>query len=232
HLPDVDGWRVLDRLKVDLATRHIPVHVISVDDDPEPKRSQGAFGFLTKSETKQSLQQAFDQLKDFVERPVKNLLVVEDDEIQIMSIRDLIGNGDVKTTVVGTGKDALAALETEKYDCMVLDLGLPDMSGADLLEQLKNSATSRSLPIIIYTARDLLKEEEARLKGLAESILIKDVRSPELLLDETSMVLHRNVSKLPDKQRRMLEMLHQGVLEGKKVLLVDDDIRNIFAMTS
>jgi len=232
HLPDLDGWRVLDRLKVDLATRHIPVHVISVDDDPEPARNQGALGFMTKSETKESLQQAFDRLNDFIGRPVKNLLLVEDDEIQTMSIRELIGNGDVQTTVVGTGKEALAALEAGTYDCMVLDLGLPDMSGTALLEQIKQSSSSRTLPIVVYTARELLEEEASRLKGLAEVILIKDVRSPERLLDETALLLHRNVSKLPDKQRKMLENLYQGVLIGKKVLLVDDDIRNIFAMTS
>jgi signal transduction histidine kinase/DNA-binding response OmpR family regulator/HAMP domain-containing protein len=232
HLPDVDGWRVLDSLKIDLATRHIPVHIITVDEDPEPALSHGAFGFVTKDETKESLHRAFDELKQFIERPVKNLLLVEDDEIQTMSLRELIGNGDVKTTVVGTGRDALAAIEVEKYDCMVLDLGLPDMSGAELLEQVKNSAASRTLPIIIYTARELLHEEAARLKRLAESILIKDVRSPERLLDEIALFLHRNVAKLPDRQRKMLEALHRGALEGRKVLLVDDDIRNIFAMTS
>jgi HAMP domain-containing protein/signal transduction histidine kinase/CheY-like chemotaxis protein len=232
HLPDLDGWRVLDGLKVDLATRHIPVHIISVDDDPEPARSGAAVGFLTKSETKESLQQAFEQLKDFVERPVKNLLLVEDDEVQTMHIRELLGNGDVKTTVVATGKEALAAIESQRYDCMVLDLGLPDMPGTELLEKIKNSPTSRSLPIIVYTARDLLDEESSRLKRLAEAILIKDVRSPERLLDETALLLHRNVSKLPEKQRKMLEGLHRGALEGKKVLIVDDDIRNIFAMTS
>ena len=115
---------------------------------------------------------------------------------------------------------------------MVLDLGLPDMSGTALLEQIKQSSASRTLPIVIYTARELLEEEASRLKGLAEAILIKDARSPERLLDETSLLLHRNVSKLPDKQRKIIENLHQGVLIGKKVLLVDDDIRNIFAMTS
>jgi hypothetical protein len=232
HLPDLDGWRVLDRLKVDLATRHIPVHIISVEQDASPALSQGALGFVTKSESRESLQHAFEQLKHFVDRPVKNLLVVEDDEIQTMSIRELIGNGDVKTTFVGSGKDALAAIEGDHYDCMVLDLGLPDMTGTELLQQIKNSATARTLPVIIYTARELLEEESTKLQSLAETILIKDARSPERLLDETALVLHRNVSRLPDRQRKMLEMLHQGVLEAKKVLLVDDDIRNIFAMTS
>jgi HAMP domain-containing protein/CheY-like chemotaxis protein/signal transduction histidine kinase len=232
RLPDVNGWKLLDRLKIDLATRHIPVHVISVEVDTEPSRNEGAFGYLTKSESKESLEHAFEELKDFTDRPVKNLLLVEDDEIQTMSIRELIGNGDVKTTVVGTGKQAIEAIESGKFDCMILDLGLPDMSGAELLERIKGAERSRTLPIVVYTARDLLQEEAERLKLLAESILIKDVRSPERLLDETAMLLHRNVAKLPDKQRKMLESLHQGVLEGKKVLVVDDDIRNIFAMTS
>jgi HAMP domain-containing protein/signal transduction histidine kinase/DNA-binding response OmpR family regulator len=232
HLPDVDGWRVLDRLKLDLATRHIPVHIITVEQDPAPALSQGALGFVTKSQTRDSLKAAFQQLKQFVQRPVKNLLLVEDDEIQTMSIRELIGNGDVKTTVVGTGKDAIQAIHSDKYDCMILDLGLPDMSGAELLEQIKNSVESRALPVIVYTARELIAEEAAKLQALAESILIKDVRSPERLLDEASLLLHRNVAQLPERQRKMIEHLHQGVLEGKKVLLVDDDIRNIFAMTS
>jgi len=232
RLPDVDGWRVLDRLKVDLATRHIPVQIITVDENTEPSLTQGALGYLVKSENKDSLQGAFEDLKNFVERPMRNLLLIEDDEVQQMNIRELIGNGDVKTTVVGSGKDALDALNSAKFDCMVLDLGLPDMSGVELLEKIKNEPRSRAIPIIIYTARDLLQEEEVRLRRLAENIVLKDVRSPERLLDETALLLHRNASKLPDRQRKMLETLHQGVLEGKKVLLVDDDIRNIFAMTS
>jgi signal transduction histidine kinase/HAMP domain-containing protein/DNA-binding response OmpR family regulator len=232
HLPDVDGWRILDRLKVDLATRHIPVHIISVEEDSAPMLSQGALGFVTKTENRQHLQRAFDELNQFIDRPVKNLLLIEDDEIQTLSIKELIGNGDVKTTVVGTGKDALAAIQAERYDCVILDLGLPDMSGTELLEQIKNSSTFRTLPVIIYTARELLEEESSKLKQLAESILVKDVRSPDRLLDETALLLHRNVAKLPERQRKMLEHLHHGVLEGRKVLVVDDDIRNIFAMTS
>ena len=232
HLPDFDGWRVLDRLKVDLATRHIPVQIITVEEDSEPALTQGALGYLVKSENKESLQGAINELKGFVERPMRNLLLIEDDEIQQMNIRDLIGNGDVKTTVVATGKEALEALHSGKFDCMVLDLGLPDMSGVELLEKIKNEPQSRSVPIIIYTARDLLQEEEIRLRRLAENIVVKDVRSPERLLDETALLLHRNTAKLPERQRKMLESLHQGVLEGKKVLIVDDDIRNIFAMTS
>jgi HAMP domain-containing protein/CheY-like chemotaxis protein len=232
RLPDFDGWRVLDRLKVDLATRHIPVQIITVDENTEPALTQGALGYLVKSENKGTLQNAFNELKNFVERPMRNLLLIEDDEIQQMNIRELIGNGDVKTTCVGSGQEALDALQSAKYDCMVLDLGLPDMSGVELLEKIKKEPESRSVPIIIYTARDLLQEEEIRLRRLAENIVLKDVRSPERLLDETALLLHRNTAKLPERQRKMLETLHQGVLENKKVLLVDDDIRNIFAMTS
>ncbi len=231
HLPDLDGWRVLDRLKMDWATRHIPVQVISVDEKQGQELARGALSFVTKSEKKETLEQAFDELKNFTGRPVKNLLVVEDDEIQRMSITDLIGNGDVKTTMVGSGREALDALSQQHFDCMVLDLGLPDMPGVQLLEEIKKEG-ARKLPVIIYTAKDLLEEEESKLKQLAETIVVKDARSPERLLDETALFLHRNVARLPERQRRMLEFLHHGVLEGKKVLLVDDDIRNIFAMTS
>jgi CheY-like chemotaxis protein len=149
-----------------------------------------------------------------------------------MSILELLGNGDIQSTAVSTGHEALHALESGKFDCMVLDLGLPDMTGTELLEKIKSSPAGRTLPIIIYTARELLDEESSKLRQLAESILIKDVRSPERLLDQTALLLHRNVSRLPERQRKMLEHLHHGILESKKVLVVDDDIRNIFAMTS
>jgi HAMP domain-containing protein/signal transduction histidine kinase/CheY-like chemotaxis protein len=232
HLPDFDGWRVLDRLKVDLATRHIPVQVITVDDDAEPNLTQGALGYTKKGENKQMLEPAFDSLRRFIERPMRNLLLVEDDAIQQTNLCDIIGNGDVHTTVAASAKEALEMLQSQNFDCMVVDLGLPDMSGVDLIEKIKSNPESRGLPIIVYTAKDLMKEEESRLRHLTENILIKDVRSPERLLDETALLLHRNASRLPERQRQMLEHLHQGVLEQKKVLLVDDDVRNIFAMTS
>ena len=178
--------------------------------------TQAALGFVSKSDEKKNLQEAFDHLKNFVERPVKNLLLVEDDEILRTSITELIGNGDVHTTVVGTAGEALTELHKQEYDCMILDLGLPDMPGVELLEQVRKAGGWQRLPIIIYTARELLKEEEGKLKKLAESILIKDVRSPERLLDEASLFLHRNVSKLPERQRQLLEQFHHGVLERKK----------------
>ncbi|HET7626738.1 MAG TPA: response regulator, partial [Verrucomicrobiae bacterium] len=188
--------------------------------------------FVTKTDSEESLRRVFQQLREFTERPVKNLLLVEDDENEMRNIRELIGNTDVETTTVSNGQDALEALRSQKYDCMILDLGLPDMTGAELLETIKSSDELRSLPVVVYTARDLMEEETARLKRLAESILIKDPRAPERLLDETAMLLHRNISNLPEKQRKILENLHRDALDGKKVLLVDDDIRNIFAMTS
>ncbi len=232
HLPDLDGWHVLDRLKLDLATRHIPVHVISIEQDLAPAMAQGALGFLTKGQTRESLQRAFEQLRDFVERPVRHLLVVEHDTAETASLQEIIGNGDVKATFVANGKDALSALQSAKFDCVVLDLGVPDMPGLELLEQLKNSAQTGPLPVIVYTAAELPPEQSARVRRLAESVLVKDARSPERLLDQTALLLHRNVARLPEHQRKMLERLHQGVLEGRKVLVVDDDIRNIFAMTS
>jgi CheY-like chemotaxis protein len=232
HLTDLDGWQVLDRLKVDLATRHIPVHIISVEQNLAAARRRGAVGCVTKSEKKEPLQQAFDSLKRFLDRRVKNLLVVEDDKVQSESIRELIGNGDVRTTLVETGKEALAAIQSGEYDCIVLDLVLPDMPGIDVLEEARRMQEAFGLAVVIYTAREPLPDELTRMRNLAEAILVKSPRSPERLLDETARLLHRNVSKLPDRQRKLLEHLHEGILEGRKVLVVDDDIRNIFAMTS
>jgi len=233
-LPDIDGWRVLERLKEDAATRHIPIHFISVADEPERALKQGALGFLHKPADRQALAASFDTLREFVDRRVKNLLVLEDDEIQRNSILDLIGNGDVKAVPVASGEEALKALETEHFDCMVLDLLLPDMPGLELLQRIKKQPQLRSLPIVVYTGKDLAREEERELQRLAQTIILKDVRSPERLLDETALFLHRNAAHMPDQKRQMIEKLHQSdtLLAGKKVLLVDDDVRNIFAMTS
>src|SRR5262249_48992253 len=233
-LPDMDGWRVLERLKEDGATRHIPVYFISVADEPERALQQGALGFLHKPADRAALAGAFDTIREFVDRRVKKLLVLEDDEIQRNSILDLIGNGDVQSVPVATGEGALSALEREHFDCMVLDLLLPDMPGLDLLQRVKKQPRLRSLPIVVYTGKDLSRDEERELKRLAQTIILKDVRSPERLLDETSLFLHRNAATLPESKRQIIDKLHQSdtLLAGKKVLLVDDDVRNIFAMTS
>ncbi|MFB8789492.1 MAG: HAMP domain-containing protein [Potamolinea sp.] len=234
RLPMMDGWTVLDRLKHDPNTRHIPVHIVSVEDGKQRSLQQGAIAYLQKPVNRDDLIEALKGMKGFVERKVKNLLVVEDDEIQRNSIVELIGNSDVSTTAVGSGNEALAALKAGQFECLVLDLGLPDMTGFELIEQIKQEKSLDKLPIIIYTGKDLTQQEETQLKRISESIIIKDVRSPERLLDETALFLHRIQANLPQNKQQMLERLHQtdNVLAGKKVLIVDDDVRNIFALTS
>ncbi|HET6383533.1 MAG TPA: response regulator, partial [Armatimonadota bacterium] len=234
RLPDIDGWAVLDRLKHDPELRHIPVHIISVASDRQRGLRQGAIACLEKPVTKENLDEALANIKGFVERTVKRLLVVEDNDIQRSSILELIGNSDVQTRAVSTGAEALAALKTEPYDCMVLDLGLPDMSGFQLIEQIRKELRVVDLPIIVYTGKKLTRKEENELKRLTDAIIIKDVRSPERLLDETTLFLHRVQSELPAPKRQMLDQVRQEdpVLAGKKALIVDDDMRNIFALTS
>ncbi len=234
RLPDADGWTILDRLKHDPATRHIPVHIISVEENWQRGLRLGAIDFLTKPATKDSLSQALSTLHEFIDRPVKRLLVVEDDEAARQSIMELIGDGDVQTTTVGTGAEALDALQSMRFDCMVLDLGLPDMTGFQLITRVKSEIGLRKLPTIVYTGKQLTKREEAELQRLAESVVIKDAGSPERLLDETALFLHRVTADLPEPKRKMLEQLHRTdpALIGRTVLIVDDDVRNIFALTT
>jgi CheY-like chemotaxis protein len=234
RLPDADGWTILDRLKHDPATRHIPVHIISVDENWQRGLRLGAIDFLTKPATKESLSDALTNLQEFIERPVKRLLVVEDDLAAQRSIIELIGAGDVHTTAVGSGEAALEALQAGRYDCMVLDLGLPDMTGFQLITRVKSEIGLRKLPTIVYTGKQLTSREEAELGRMAESVVIKGARSPERLLDETALFLHRVTADLPEGKRRMLEQLHRTdpTLTGRTVLIVDDDVRNIFALTT
>jgi CheY-like chemotaxis protein len=232
HLPDLDGWQVLSRLKRDLAVRHIPVQIITVDEGAKFVEKQGALACLTKSDQQEALNRAFEQLRQFVDRPMKNLLLVEQDEAQRNSILELIGNSDVRTIAVGTAQDALVALRSERFDCVIVPPALPDMTCGQLLEEMARESRSGRLPVILYAMEDLPPQEDARLKSLPGTLLVKSVRSPERLLDETSLCLHRNTATLPERQRRILEGLHESALAGKKALIVDDDIRNIFAMTS
>jgi hypothetical protein len=195
---------------------------------------QGALAFFEKPITKDTLDEAFAQLLSFVERRVKTLLVVEGDKAQLRNLVELIGDGDVETTAVPTGAAAMAALKAAPFDCMVLDLVLPDMTGFDLIEQIRGEAGLAELPIIVYTGKDLTETEAEALARLADSVTVKDVKSPERLLDETALFLHRVEADLPPPKRRMLEQVHLSdpVLSGKKVLIVDDDLRNVFALTS
>ncbi len=235
HLPDMDGWVVLERLKRNPDTRHIPVEIISGEDNRPRGLRYGAFEYLVKPVTAESLQKALTDVKKFAEREVKDLLVADGDEQHRNKVLDLIGNGDdVRIKAVASGKDALAALKKKRYDCIVLDLKLPDISVADLLEAIQGFDLTRDVPVIVYGSGELPQQEQERLKSLALKGIVKEVRTPERLLDETALFLHRVVSKLPEERRQMLEKLYLSAdsLAGKKVLVVDDDVRNIFALTA
>jgi CheY-like chemotaxis protein/signal transduction histidine kinase/HAMP domain-containing protein len=234
QLPDMEGWTVLDRLKHDRITRHIPVHIISADEETARGLRLGAFAQMQKPVSKDALDDAFAKIQGFLERPNKSLLVVEDNENQRQAIVELIGEGDVDITAVATGEEALNLLSQRRFDCMVLDLGLPDMSGFDFINRMKNELQVTDVPIVVYTGRDLSRKEENDLKRMADAIIVKDVRSPDRLLDETALFLHRVEENLPEQKRKMLEQLHESdpVLAGKKALIVDDDMRNIYALTS
>ncbi len=235
-LPVLDGWTVLDRLKRHPATRHIPVHIVSGLDEAQPALLAGAAAFLQKPASIDELKGVFGGIESFIDRDVRRLLVVDDDETQRDAIVELVGgDGDVEIVAVGSSEEALAALDSEsEFDCMVLDLKLPKMTGFDLLERVKTTGSSRGLPVIVYTGKELTRREETKLKRYAETIVVKDARSPERLLDETSLFLHRVESRLPDSKRKMLEQLHDAdaIFLGKKILIVDDDVRNVFALTS
>jgi CheY-like chemotaxis protein/HAMP domain-containing protein len=233
-LPDRDGWTVLDRLKHDPNTSHIPVHIISGEEQRQRALHLGAITHLQKPVSREDLASAFDQITAFADRRVRRLLVVEDDDAQRMGIVELIGNGDVTTTAVATGEEALAALQSEPFDCMVVDLKLPDMTGFELIEKIQKDLGRADLPIIVYTGKELTPKEETQLRKVADAIIVKEVSSPERLLAETALFLHRVEANLPEPKRRMLEQLHRRdpVLAGRKVLIVDDDVRNIFALTS
>ncbi|MBY0220073.1 response regulator [Paenibacillus illinoisensis] len=234
QLPVMDGWAILGELKSSSATRHIPVHVISVIDDMKQGLMMGAIAYLKKPSSKDSLDKAFSHIESYTENQLKHLLIVEDDEVQRKAIIELIGHDDVAITAVSTGSEALTELHSQRYDCMVLDLMLTDMTGFELLDQIRDDEYLNDLPIIIYTGKELDSKEEMKLRKYAESIIIKDVKSPERLLDETTLFLHRVEANLPEDKRRILQKLHnkETLFEGKKILLVDDDIRNVFALSS
>ena len=238
NLPILDGWTVLARLKGHPSTRHIPVHIVSSADERQPALMAGAAAFLQKPVSLEALNEVFGGIETFIERELRRLLVVDDDEAQREAIVELIaGGGDrgVEVVAVGSSEEALAALEqSDGFDCMVLDLKLPKMTGFALLEKVKVDPRFTHVPVIVYTGKDLTRREETKLKRYAETIVVKDARSPERLLDETSLFLHRVEAELPHEKRRLLEQLHSsdGLFVGKKVLIVDDDVRNVFALTS
>jgi CheY-like chemotaxis protein len=234
YLPDMLGWTALNNLKSDPAMRHIPVQIFTVDEERQSALAHGAFSYLVKSPTTEGIEAALERLKDFAAPRTKRLLVVEDDDIERQSIVELLRHEDIELLAVATGREALDALRERTYDCVVLDLRLPDVSGFDLLERFQAEPALRDLPVVVFTGKELSCNDELRLKTMAKSIILKDVQSPERLLDETSLFLHRVVADLPVQKQMMLERLHGSseILHGRKVLVVDDDARNIFALTS
>mgnify|MGYP001335284070 CR=1 FL=1 len=234
QLPVMDGWSILGVLKNSALTRHIPVHIVSVVDDVKQGLRMGAIAYLQKPSSKDSLEKAFSYIESYTENTLKHLLIVEDNQIQRNAIIEFIDHDDVSITAASSGKEALSELRKQKYDCMVLDLMLTDMTGFELLDQIRDDKQLADLPIIIYTGKELNHKEEMILRKYTESIIIKDVRSPERLLDETTLFLHRVEANLPEDKREILQKLHnkESLFENKKILLVDDDIRNVFALSS
>jgi CheY-like chemotaxis protein/signal transduction histidine kinase/HAMP domain-containing protein len=233
-LPDMLGWTVLNHLKQDPATRHIPVQMLTLDEDRHHGLARGAFAFVSKPTSPEELEQAFSRIKEYSSARRKRLLVVEDNPAEQLSIKELLGYHDLDVTVAGTGTEALDDIREQSFDCVVLDLRLPDMSGFEVLERLRDTPSVNDLPVVVFTGKELSPEEDARLHTLARSVVVKGVESPERLLDETALFLHRVVADLPIEKQNMLDRLHRSddALVGRKVLVVDDDVRNIFALSS
>jgi len=233
-LPDMLGWTVLNHLKQDSATRHIPVQMLTLDEDRHHGLTRGAFAFVTKPTTTEGLESALDRIKEYSKPRRKHLLVVEDNAAEQLSIRELLGHDDIDVSIAATGAEALSAVKAQPFDCVVLDLRLPDMTGFEVLERLGETPELVDLPVVVFTGKELSPEEDSRLHSLARSVVVKGVESPERLLDETALFLHRVVAHLPAEKQKMLDRLHRSddALVGKKVLVVDDDVRNIFALSS
>jgi len=233
-LPDHSGLSVLDRLKHNVGTRHIPVHVISMHDYTKEALSAGAVGYMLKPVKRDELVQALKALEDHINRKVRRVLVVEDDANQLESIKALLASGDIEAAGAHTAAQCLEHLAKTTFDCMVLDLSLPDVSGFDLLEELSQNEDRAFPPVIVYTGRELSADDELRLRRYSKSIIIKGAKSPERLLDEVTLFLHQVVSDLPSEHQRILAKAvnRDGVLDGKRILVVEDDVRNVFALTS
>ena len=233
-LPDVSGLSVLERLKRDPATRHVPVHVVSALERSQVALELGAVGYLIKPTTRERLASAIRQLEQTHARDMRRLLIVEDDRELRANLQLLLARDQLEIVAVGTIAEAIGQLDQSTFDCMVTDLSLPDGSGYDLLERMSNSATGAFPPVIVYTGRALTRDEEQRLRRYSKSIIIKGARSPERLLDEVTLFLHSVEASLPGDQQRLLREARRrdAVLDGRSVLLVEDDVRNIFALSS
>jgi HAMP domain-containing protein/CheY-like chemotaxis protein/signal transduction histidine kinase len=233
-LPDMLGWNVLSQLKQNPLTRHIPVQIVSLDEDRQHGLARGAFAFVNKPTTREGIDEALSRIKEFAEPRRKRLLIVEDNAAEQMSIRALLGHDDIEIVNASTGTEALTTLHESPADCVVLDLRLPDMSGFEVLERMRANQLLADIPVVVFTGRELSAEEDAQLHTMARSIVVKGVESPERLLNETALFLHRVITDLPTEKQQMLERLNSSDedLVGRTVLLVDDDPRNIFALSS
>jgi CheY-like chemotaxis protein/signal transduction histidine kinase/CHASE3 domain sensor protein len=233
-LPVMNGYEVLRQIKNDPALRHIPVQIISAYDKKREGMLLGAFDYMHKPVSVEDLHKAFERIENFTSKKLKKLLIVEDNEMQNNAIRELIGNGDVKSSSAYRGTDAYDMLEREAFDCIIVDLGLPDMTGFELMEKIRANDRLNKIPIVVYTGRDLKKEDTQRLSKLADTVVLKTANSQERLLDETILFLHRVEAKLPPDKQDIIRRLHRTdeVLKDKTILLVDDDIRNIYSLTN
>jgi HAMP domain-containing protein/CheY-like chemotaxis protein/signal transduction histidine kinase len=233
-LPDMLGWTVLSHFKQDPELRHIPVQIVTLDDNRQHGLARGAFSFITKPATTEGLEAAFTRIKDYAVPRRKRLLIVEDDHAELLSIKELLSHDDIEVVTATNGEDALKLLREQPIDCMVLDLRLPDISGLDVLARVHGELELPDLPVVVFTGKDLSPEQEKELQELARRVVIKGVESPERLLDETALFLHRVIAELPLHKQQMLEKLHRSDedLQGQLVLVVDDDVRNIFALGS
>ncbi|MGZ5876494.1 MAG: response regulator, partial [Bradyrhizobium sp.] len=233
-LPDMLGWTVLSQLKHNPLTRHIPVQIVTLDEDRQHALARGAFSFVNKPTTPEGVSAALSQIKEYAKPRRKRLLIVEDNAAEQMSIRELLEHDDIEIVTTATGAGALSTLRENPCDCVVLDLRLPDMSGFEVLDSIRSDDSLSEVPVVVFTGRELSVEEDAELHTMARSIVVKGVESPERLLDETSLFLHRVITELPIEKQRMLEKLNSSDedLVGQTALLVDDDARNIFALSS
>jgi CheY-like chemotaxis protein/signal transduction histidine kinase len=233
-LPDMLGWTVLSQLKQNARTRHIPVQIVTLDEDRQHGLARGAFSFVTKPTSAEGVQDALSKVRAYIQPRRKRLLVIEDNPTEQKSIEALLGHSDIEIVNADTGAAALEILRSEQVDCIVLDLRLPDITGFELLTKFRDDAALADIPVIVFTGRELTPEEDAQLHSVARSIVVKGVESPERLLDETALFLHRVVTDLPAEKQQMLDRLTSSDddLVGRTVLLVDDDARNIFALSS
>jgi CheY-like chemotaxis protein len=233
-LPDMLGWTVLSHLKQEPETRHIPVQILTIEEERIHGLGHGAYAYILKPSTTQELGEAFDRLVAFTQPRRKQLLLVEDNEIERQSLSLLLGHDDVDITMAADGAQAWQALTSRPFDTVVLDLRLPDVSGFEILERIRQEPSLRDVPVIVFTGKELTDEEELRLLDLSQSIVLKGVQSPERLLDEATLFLHLLTAQLPPEKKTMLQRVRQSddSLIGKQILVVDDDVRNIFALTS